>query len=100
VTDSDTIIDLLRSFAVRCGPHRVCDFLDALASPLEASLFGSVPTKLRIGFLFLENSRAKAGATRYRGYATTLLFVNPETSRLSAPSQNGIKYRDRKNHRR
>lgn len=27
---NDSIIDLLRSFAIRPGPHRVCDFLDAL----------------------------------------------------------------------
>lgn len=30
VTDADPIIDLLRSFAIRPGPHRVSDFLDAL----------------------------------------------------------------------
>lgn len=30
MTDADPIIDLLRSFAIRCGPHRVVDFLDAL----------------------------------------------------------------------
>jgi len=30
VPDADPIIDLLRSFAIRCGPHRVVDFLDAL----------------------------------------------------------------------
>ena len=44
MTDSDSIIELLCSFAVRFGPHRVCDFLDALTvfpgnhivAPIEA----------------------------------------------------------------
>jgi HEAT repeat protein len=30
VTDADPIIDLLRTFAIRPGPHRICDYLDAL----------------------------------------------------------------------
>ena len=30
MTDADPIIDLLRSFAIRPGPHRIVDFIDAL----------------------------------------------------------------------